>query len=56
MHLTVTDKNMPVFPARLPLDNAAKIYPPAKDRKSPSMFRLSMELTEEIMAEMEASE
>ena len=48
MHLTVTDKNMPVFPARLPLDNAAKIYPPAKDRKSPSMFRLSMELTEEI--------
>ncbi|MFB0919796.1 MAG: hypothetical protein QMB62_02770, partial [Oscillospiraceae bacterium] len=36
------------FPPILPLDNAAKIYPAAKGRRSPSMFRLSMELTEEI--------
>jgi NRPS condensation-like uncharacterized protein len=36
------------FPPWMPLDNAAKIYPAAKSRRTPSMFRLSMELTEEI--------
>ncbi|PKM72194.1 MAG: hypothetical protein CVU91_10725 [Firmicutes bacterium HGW-Firmicutes-16] len=40
--------NVLSFPPLLPLDNAAKIYPAAKGRRSPSMFRLSMELTEEI--------
>ena len=48
MHTSITENNMPVFPSRMPLDNAAKIYPPAKGRRSPSMFRLSMELTEEV--------
>ncbi len=42
------DDNITAFPPLLPLDNAAKIYPAAKGRRSPSMFRLSMELTEEI--------
>lgn len=36
------------FPSWMPLDNAAKIYPAAKSPRSPSMFRLSMELTEDI--------
>ena len=48
MHTSITENNMPVFPSRMPLDNATKIYPPAKGRRSPSMFRLSMELTEEV--------
>lgn len=48
MHTNITERNIPVFPTRMPLDNAAKIYPPAKGRRSPSMFRLSMELTEEV--------
>ena len=48
MHLNITEKNTPAFPKRMPLDNAAKIYPPAKGRRSPSMFRLSMELTDDV--------
>ncbi|MBP8639637.1 MAG: hypothetical protein KBI01_01865 [Oscillospiraceae bacterium] len=48
MHLNITEKNTPAFPKRMPLDNAAKIYPPAKGKRSPSMFRLSMELTEDV--------
>lgn len=36
------------FPLIMPLDNAAKIYPPARGRKSPSMYRLAMELTEPV--------
>lgn len=48
MHTNIIERNLPTFPSRMPLDNAAKIYPAAKGRKSPSLFRLSMELTEEI--------
>jgi len=40
------------FPLCLPLDNAAKIYPAARGKKTPSMFRLSMELKETIDAEV----
>lgn len=36
----------------MPLDNAAKIYPAARGRRSPSLFRLSMELTENIDKEV----
>ena len=36
------------FPQTMPLDNSAKIYLPARGRRSPSMYRLSMELTEPI--------
>ena len=43
-----SEENNSAFPQCLPLDNAAKIYPAAKGRRSPSMFRLSMDLTEEI--------
>lgn len=42
------EDDVSAFPQCLPLDNAAKIYPAAKGRRSPSMFRLSMELKEEI--------
>ncbi|MEA4894420.1 MAG: hypothetical protein VB064_04080 [Oscillospiraceae bacterium] len=42
------EDSISAFPRQMPLDNAAKIYPAAKGRRSPSMFRLSMELTEEI--------
>lgn len=52
MHTSIAQNNMPVFPSRMPLDNAAKIYPPARGRKSPSMFRLSMELTEDVDKEV----
>jgi NRPS condensation-like uncharacterized protein len=49
MHMQMNnEENISAFPQFLPLDNAAKIYPAAKGRRSPSMFRLSMELTEEI--------
>ncbi len=33
---------------RLPLDNAAKIYPAVRNRKWSNVFRLSVTLTEEI--------
>ncbi len=42
----VIAQNIYAFPPTMPLDNAAKIYPAARGRRSPSMFRLSMELTE----------
>ncbi len=48
MNTNVVERNALAFPSRMPLDNAAKIYPAAKGRKSPSMFRLSMELTEDV--------
>jgi len=48
MYTNINENNMLDFPSRMPLDNAAKIYPPARGRRSPSMFRVSMELTEEI--------
>lgn len=48
MHTNIIDRNAEPFPSRMPLDNAAKIYPSAKGRRSPSIFRLSMELTEDI--------
>lgn len=43
------------FPPCLPLDNAAKIYPAARGKRSPSMFRLSMELKEDIDADILAA-
>jgi NRPS condensation-like uncharacterized protein len=35
-------------PTWMMLDNAAKIYPAAKSKRTPAMFRLSMELSEDI--------
>jgi len=52
MDTKLIDSNTHAFPLYLPLDNAAKIYPPAKGRRSPSMFRLSMELTETVDREV----
>jgi len=42
--------NMPETHGRrwMKLDNAAKIYPAARSKRSPAVFRLSMELTEDI--------
>jgi len=48
MDFETTGKNNTDFPLWMPLDNAAKIYPAAKSKRTPSMFRLSMELTEDI--------
>ena len=42
---------MPVI-TWMKLDNAAKIYPAARSRRSPGVFRLSMELTENIDADI----
>jgi hypothetical protein len=36
------------FPPHMPLDNAAKIYPAARSKRCPAMFRLSITLTEDI--------
>jgi len=52
MHTNIVDKNERPFPSSMPLDNAAKIYPSARGRRSPSIFRLSMELTENIDKEV----
>lgn len=52
MYSDVIKNNFTSFPVRMPLDNAAKIYPPARGKRSSSMFRLSMELTEEIDKEV----
>ena len=48
MHKNIIERNAEPFPSSMPLDNAAKIYPSARGRRSPSIFRLSMELTENI--------
>lgn len=48
MNKGIADKSMSAFPPILALDNAAKIYPPARGKRSPSMFRLSMELVDMI--------
>ena len=48
MHTKLADNNILIFPKSMPLDNAAKIYPAAKGKRTPSLFRLSMELTEYI--------
>ena len=48
----LTDRSTCAFPLKLPLDNAAKIYPAARGRRTPSMFRLSMELTDNVDKEI----
>ena len=55
MYTKQIENRFPSFPECMPLDNAAKIYPAAKGKRSPSMFRLSMELTEEIDKDILAS-
>lgn len=54
MQTQIIERNN-IFPAYMPLDNAAKIYPAAKSKRCPSMFCLSMELTEDIDKEVLAS-
>ena len=55
MKVEKAEKSTADFPSWMPLDNAAKIYPAAKSNRTPSMFRLSMELTEDIDRDVLAS-
>ncbi len=55
MNVEKAAKSNTDFPLWMPLDNAAKIYPAAKSKRSPSMFRLSMELKEDIDKDILAS-
>ncbi len=52
MNAELMKKTPYAFPSCLPLDNAAKIYPAARSKRSSSMFRLSMELKEDIDADV----